>query len=171
MIGEAVINPVQDQQEHSSAVHGHPKNTGDHNSGGIYFKIRTKHTALNITGVSMQVASQSTGSVEIFHKRGDFVGYEETSGAWISAQEMEVGSGTSNPNGHSGYEIRFDLGDTVFVERSSYHSFYIYSDLEIVSHEAEGDHQYPVGGLLTNGADMNLYVGIGSAGEFDQLQE
>ncbi|EJK56580.1 hypothetical protein THAOC_23505, partial [Thalassiosira oceanica] len=69
------------------------------------------------------------------------------------------------------YEVSFGLDDTIFVERSSYHSFYIYSDLEIVSHEASGnDHQYPVGGLLTNGADINLFVGRGSAREFGSLQ-
>ena len=121
---------------------------------------------------------------------GDFVDHEETRDAWISAGEVPVSpmattigaipmdSGISNPGGveNSGYEyeVRFDLEDTILVERSSYHSFYIYSDhsdLEIVSHEASGnDHQYPVGGLLTNGADMNLFVGKGSASEFGSLQ-
>ncbi|EJK61861.1 hypothetical protein THAOC_17571, partial [Thalassiosira oceanica] len=148
------------EQEHSSDVHGYPKSSGDQNSRGIYFKIRTKDTALNITGISLQIASRSTGSVEIFHKIGDFVDYEETSDAWTPAGEVQVhppatlsavpmGPGISNPNGHSGYEIHLDMDESVSVERSSYHSFYIHSHLQIVSHEASGgDLQYPVGGLL-----------------------
>ena len=127
---------------------------GGNGSNGNIFKVQALQDVV-VTSFTIHSTNAGSGTVKIWDKEGDYVGFESNSGAW---NEIMNEGFTSNGSGQQSPLAK--LNTPVFIAAGTFHSFYVYSSVGI---------RYTTGStegiIFAQNSDLIFYEGKGSGGE------
>ena len=123
-------------------------------SYGNFFKIQALQD-LFVTGFTINSSSSGTGTVKVYAKDGDYVGFEGNQAAWTLIYEKSVSSPGANT----------DLGKldlALLVPANSFKSFHVWNSLGVRYTNGSGE-----GNVFSQTpGEIIFYEGKGAGGEF-----
>lgn len=126
---------------------------------GNFFMVKaTKDYHLHITGLSFNVTTPGSGVVNVYHRPGSHTGYERDSDQWTLVH------GTSSALSSDG-AVSVDLSTSVYLDASSYHSFFVYTTFGVDETGATRN-MSPEGSVYRTTDDLDYHMGKSYNAEF-----